>query len=426
MASVWITTWPSGLHGQPETKSVQHVAKACTIAAAKTNSVSEHHQKSRGFHYTPSGKSSTHVPFEYWSLDEHKARLSHGSLIRYGIDVPGGKPLYEELGDGDVDKHDVRVLSGRALILPQPSFSLAAKVKQLFDDTSPSTLDKYSPESRRKELLDGIKTLLYLSSPLSGLTDGLLTPSQESHIKPESKTIGPEGEHTIMNNSALTLFGSLARFIDPVHCPFKPVTHGQFRFRKLDIIDRFGQALVSIDPQPRIEGPPPLYPNISHFYDPQLVEGKEEPNTVIKSPPWHCEFLQLPPQINQDARLNASFVIRTSDDPDPPTIKDPLYWRPTTEWEMPIWGWIVANYADYGIQLLLPNGTFYREYLEGFWKMITVAPDRLPPAPTVYAQHLNSIVGKPLALVNMGRSLEVAGLHLLNQSTNAKVANPNL
>jgi hypothetical protein len=130
-----------------------------------------------------------------------------------------------------------------------------------------------------------------------------------------------------------------------------------------------------------------------------------------------------------------------------------------TEWENPIWGWVVTNYADYGMQIFLPDGTFYREvrfggpngalaepewvpfapelpqstdtcqlsalvtrlknpdYLQGFWDMITAALDNLPPAPDAYSQYLNSIVGKPLALVNMGWSLELDGPQLQNQST---------
>jgi hypothetical protein len=212
-----------------------------------------------------------------------------------------------------------------------------------------------------------------------------------------------------------------------------------------------------------------LYPCISDFYEPQMVKNTQTANTVIKDSDGQCEFIQLPPQINQNARLNADFVKRTADDPpDDPRVQDPAYWRPTTEWENPIWGWIVINYADYGIQLFLPDGTFYREvriggpngalenpkwapispdqstqgadtaqldalverlnkadYATGFWNMITTAMDNLPPAPNAYAQFLNSIVGKPLALVNMGWSLELDGPQLVNQSTDSTVQFPN-
>ncbi|MCJ1345799.1 hypothetical protein MMC31_004008 [Peltigera leucophlebia] len=426
----------------------------------------------------------THIPFKYWSLDEQAARLSENKLVRYGVKTPSDKPLYDELGAAET--HDTRILSGRVLILPQPSFSLGAKVKQLFSDTPPEILDQYLTLEDRQTLLDGINQLSYLSSPLSGLTEGLLTLAQGTHIKPENKVVGPNGEliraikaaqfddagltkeniELIASNSGLTPFAAMVKFPDKNHCPFKPVTHGQFRFRKFNVIDKFGQALVAISPQPLLTGPPPLYPCISDFYEPQMVEGTQTANTVIKDNDGQCEFIQLPPQINQNARLNADFVKRTADDPDKPAVQNPAYWRPTTEWENPIWGWIVTNYADYGIQFFLPDGTFYREvrfggptgalaepkwlpfapdqpteaaetaqldaliarltepdYLKGFWYMINAAMDNLPPAPNAYAQYLNSVVGKPLALVNMGWSLELDGPQLQNKSTNAIVRN---
>ncbi|KAF5592084.1 hypothetical protein FPANT_5486, partial [Fusarium pseudoanthophilum] len=31
------------------------------------------------------------------------------------------------------------------------------------------------------------------------------------------------------------------------------------------------------------------------------------------------------------------------------------------EWDQPIWGWVVINYPDSGLQFFLPDGTFYRE-----------------------------------------------------------------
>lgn len=228
---------------------------------------------------------------------------------------------------------------------------------------------------------------------------------------------------------------------------------------KLNIIDKFGQTLTAIDPEPQVGGAPPLHPCISDWYEPQLVKGTtDEANTVVKGKPSFCEYLQLPPQINQPARLNSHFVVRTGQKGD-----NQAYWRPATEWENPIWGWVVNNFADCGMQFFLPDGTFYREirfggpigaitqpkwmpfapghsakaqdtkqldaliakvgdpaYLTSFWHMITTAMSNLPPAPSSYAQYLNSIVGKPLALVNTGWSLELDSQPLANQSTNSK------
>ncbi|KAJ1323712.1 hypothetical protein MN608_10957 [Microdochium nivale] len=424
----------------------------------------------------------THVPFEHWKLDERTARLTDAPVIRYGISTTDGKPLYDTLGHPDT--HDVRVLSGRSLVLPQPSFSLAAKIEQLFTNTPGLILKEYLDEDARTAMLADISQLSYLSCPLAGFTDQLTTLMQGSHIKPENKIADAGGERSvaiaaaifaaagfskdvleqIVGNSALTPFAAMGRFPDDKHCPFKPVTHGQAKLIKFNIFDKFGQTLTAVDAEPRQGGPEAFYPCISDWFEPQLV--KDTPNTantVVKDNDGQCEYLQLPPQINQNARLNAHFVTRTGN-----AEKNTAYWRPATEWENPIWGWIVTNFADSGIQFFLPDGTFYREvrfggpigaitqpkwmpfapdaknaaktdtaqldaligevgkpeYLKSFWHMITTAMANLPPAPTAYAQYLNSIVGKPLALVNTGWSLELDSQPLTNQSTNAQVGRP--
>lgn len=201
----------------------------------------------------------THIPFPYWKLDEHTARLSSNKLTRYGITVPlpdGKQPPPPPLWEALAKEHptlDTRILSGRVLILPQPSFSLEAKIRQLFSNTPPDILEEHLPEPERTNLLSKIKTLSYLSSPLSGFGTGLITHAQGSHIKPENKTIGPEGELSsviaaatadqagllkerigqIQGNSALTPYAALTSFLDHDFCPFKPATHGQLRFVSL-------------------------------------------------------------------------------------------------------------------------------------------------------------------------------------------------
>ncbi|RAQ50497.1 hypothetical protein AFGD_003035 [Aspergillus flavus] len=433
-----------------------------------------------------------HIPFEYWSLDSWKGRLSRNAQIRYGIKTPSGDPLWDQLkkpsDGGNVPTLDRRTMSGRSLILPQPTFSLEARIRQLFSTMPPQELEKLVTKEQRDELLEKVPHLPYLSASLSGLTAGLLTMAQGTHIKPLEGTI--EGKMTaipsaqrmeagfdkrtlemIQGHSVLTPLAASVAWPDKSHCPFKPVTHGQFRFQKLNIIDKFGQALVGIDPQPRKTGPPPLYPCISDFYEPQKVNEKDindkNANTVIEDTYGKCQFVQIPPQINQNIRLNACFVTRATPDSKEHDKKDP-YWRPITEWENPIWGWVVTNYADYGLQFFLPDGTFYREvrvgghsgtiktpkwipfepskdvsstydmnrkqfdaliqklcevqYIKDFWYMVIEAIDYLSPTPNSYAQYLTAIVGKPLALVNIGWSLELDRPPLENQTTNSHPA----
>jgi hypothetical protein len=245
---------------------------------------------------------------------------------------------------------------------------------------------------------------------------------------------------------------------DTMPIPFKPVTHGQFRFTKLNIMDKFGQAIHAIDPRYGHEHDQAVYPCISEYFEPQLIDG--QPNIVRKDKPGWCEFVQIPPQINQPARLNSAFMIH---DKRSDTSTDYSYWRPVTEWENPIWGWIVLNYVDYGIQIFLPDGTFYREvriasptakvttstsgkwlpfdapkslpntgqldqllaklnepdqkYLIAFLDMANRSLETSSSVPSAYASYLNSLVGRPLALVNAGWSLELASDAKQDQSS---------
>lgn len=184
----------------------------------------------------------THIPYDFWVLDEQAVRLSEHKRMRYGVDTTE-LPLWEKLKE----PHDTRILSGRVLILPQPSFSLKSKVTQLFSDTPPKILEGYLKESDRKELLENIDSLHYLSCPLFGLTEGLLTLNIGTHIKPENKeqTEGRDAVvalkaaqfhnagltkdriELIQGNSGFTPFAATKNFTNAANCPFKPVTHGQ-------------------------------------------------------------------------------------------------------------------------------------------------------------------------------------------------------
>lgn len=118
----------------------------------------------------------------------------------------------------------------------------------------------------------------------------------------------------------------------------------------------------------------------------------------------------------------------------------------------------MINYIQHSIQIFLADGTFYREvrlggqsgastsdqwlpfdrfsqdssstqldhlihrlgdrgYLQAFVDMINGSLQYAATAPDAYAQFLNSVVGKPLALVNIGWCLELAEDAYVNQST---------
>lgn len=422
-----------------------------------------------------------HIPWEDWDMIKD-CKDEIDPQWRLGI-APGVDLLHPPINDS-------RPLSGRILLLPQPTFSLQTAIDQLFNSVSPETLKKYLNEEEQKIVRKDTWQLPFLSAPLSGFNDHLKTMVQGTHIKPNARyprdagykeegvrpiheaASGPfKNKHLKIIDiySEVTPYGSyltnsagvLNSDADPQMkrpYPFKPVAHGQFRFSKLNIIDKFGQVINAIDARYGHEEEQAVYPHLSSYYEPQKFNNKA--NIVRDQTPGHVEFAQVPPSINQAARLNSTFVkhdTRHSGE----TKADYSYWRPVTEWENPIWGWVVLNYVDYGIQLFLPDGTFYREvrlsspnapkhiaasakwlpfeppkeqdtaqldnlikllsekddYLHAFLNMVNSSLESTSSTtPSAYAGFLNSLVGRPLALVNAGWSLELSTAAKTNQA----------
>ncbi|KAK1139552.1 hypothetical protein N8T08_000692 [Aspergillus melleus] len=257
-----------------------------------------------------------HVPFDLWSLEERAARLSDNRQVRYSID--GSRTLWDEMEKNQKPfpskkvtlMNDTRIISGRVLILPQPGFSLQIRLQQLFANTPKSVLDGMLPEEDRQKLMASVSRLPFLSAPLSGLTENLLTISQGTHIKPENQETADKGEDIftviekanfddaglirenlalIQGHSGLTPFAGKYSFLDSPYHPFKPC----YGFRKLNIIDKFGQTLVAIDPSPSDTGFDPIYPCISDFFEPGTIKGEEnelKANAVVKDNPGLCQF----------------------------------------------------------------------------------------------------------------------------------------
>ncbi|KAH8702269.1 hypothetical protein BGW36DRAFT_458996 [Talaromyces proteolyticus] len=404
----------------------------------------------------------SHIAYDYWSLEQRSGKLQYG--------IQAGKDVSKDFaGKTEIDR---RRVSGRNLILPHPNFSLRSKIEQLFQLLPEKEQDKILNKAARQELFDNLEKLKFLSAPLAGLHDHLATLAHGSHIKPTLRLAGEklkgiasafkedagfidEVLEAMGTETDLTPYAQLVNFYDFPAAAFKPAVHGQFKFTKINIIDKFGQAIHAIDPRWLPGGPPPLYPCISDFYAPQSKsDNPKVANTVETQPDGKNEFIQMWPHINQPARVNSAFVKRDTD------MKS---WIPLTEWENPIWGWLVINYAEYGIQIFLQDGTFYREvrlggqtaastsdkwlpfdkpsqgqpvtqldylieklgkpdYLQSFVNMINESLQTSQLVPDAYSQFQSSVVGRPLALTTVAWSLELADDEYVNQSTKNETA----
>ncbi|KAH7246599.1 hypothetical protein BKA59DRAFT_556265 [Fusarium tricinctum] len=457
-----------------------------------------------------------HIKHDDWDLTKSKWWANEGAKLHYNIREG------TDLAKAYEKTKDRRPFAGRVLILPQPGFTLNTKITQLLQDTLPSELDKILGEKEREYLVQNLNQLQFLSSPLSGFNSHLQTVDQGNHVKPSlrdpsngSITFLPEANRELagFNGEAMKLmgletdvtpYGAMKKPIDGSEGPssFKPVSHGQFKLTKVNVIDKFGQAINLLDPnplpyEPKPEQIPRAWPCLSDWYAPgaklSTANGKTKPaklvpNTVEEAPvsgdkkhEAQCEFAQVPPQINQPARLNATWVIPSEpaktttcsllphesgvigeDIPtSPPSPSPPPFWRAASEWDSPIWGWVVVNYANYGLQFFLPSGAFYREVRTGGPNGAMESPDWLPftkpddpdkrggnedggpmakqlarliekiasnsgylkafiamvnsattstgtSAPSAYSEFKSALIGKPLALVNMGFSLELS------------------
>ncbi|KAI1624653.1 hypothetical protein EDD37DRAFT_627652 [Exophiala viscosa] len=453
---------------------------------------------------------------DHWTVHLAPSPVGHDhSQVRY-------TPKLKLADEQDPKSHrnpnhtDFRTVSGRVPILPQPVFSLEALVLQVLNN-NPKGLQEAlsydsttSPADQIQALRQRIRQIKFLSAPLDGLTSHLLTRCEGAHVRPLVRNVdntlavlnaalrtdlddgsGSSTAHAVElcattlalidAQSAQTPYGTLLPFGSDVYPdnPFKPVTHGQFAFTKLNIVDKFGQAICLPDQNRRLRNWDPsmelaskVYPCMSDYLSPDLC-GPSTLNTVFPlatdegvslTPHQYplCPYMQLTPAINQPARINAAFLKQEIGGRDKNGQAQFSAWREALDFEQPVWGWMVINYADEGIQFFLADGTFYGElrkggvnlvsdskkwlpfapqlpsdttapqihqlnglmnrlndpaFLQSFFDMINGSIAHMPFPPSDYSAFANAVVGKPLALVNVGWSLELSTPALTSQNT---------
>lgn len=331
-----------------------------------------------------------HIPFVKYATSLLSSPVGNNHThVRYGIPAPA-------LHDDPNATNDMRTVSGRCLILPQPSYSLSASIASLFNATAPSLLpEALRSQDQQQALLNDVKSIKFISAPLDGLTDHLLTRYQGSHVKPNVRPLDgadvvpldiatrthagftTEVLRFIDAESSATPYGNLFDFSQAPAAPFKPVTHGQLMLTGVNVVDKFGQAVCV--PQPtrvkRLGGlAEAVLPCLADNLCPSLitVNGATEMNTVIKNTAGVdasgyplCPLVQLTPAINQEARINAEFM-----------VQDGSNWRVATDWDNPIWAWVSRRLINYSLScsdpfaLLKLTIKLGRCELCGFWSAV--------------------------------------------------------
>lgn len=306
--------------------------------------------------------------FMEWEVEYYHISWKHWKFVQDG-DGTRRYTLRDDIPIKDIPgASESRKIHGRTLFVPQASQTLKTRLDQLFQKIIPEDRDKLISKDDQEKVLKQVAGLEFFSAPLNGIREHMLTLVRDGHVglMPKdplaSQDLGMD-EQLIINvseTSQLAPYGRTHRLpAEYAACPFKPVTHGQFRFTRLDIVDKFGQVVNAVEPADLSKPATTLYPCLSSkfFCDPvpqkeSFAEKLPFPNTAVLPGDLRgvCQFFQMSPRINQPARLNSAFVVR----------EDGKH-RQASPWDNPIWGWILVNHADHSLQLFNAAGKFAQE-----------------------------------------------------------------
>lgn len=185
-----------------------------------------------------------HIDKTKWSMALAPKALPSSNHEHIQYSIP--KPL-DQIPDL---QDDVRSVSGRILVLPQPSFALGAVVDQVLGATPANQLpDELKDPATHADFVKSVQNLKFISGEMTGLSDSLLTMAVGQHVKPNVRVQGRNPEPmqdavnagtqiNLSNEDFVTMgaetgkipFGTLVDFgtLDAKGImPFKGVQHGQ-------------------------------------------------------------------------------------------------------------------------------------------------------------------------------------------------------
>lgn len=246
----------------------------------------------------------------------------------------GGAPLwsfdgndYTWDGNGFDPQASSFTFSGMIFLTPQASFNFRAQLEKFIHE-NPGVPGVQELET----FIENTDQWDFLSQSLAGLTPMMLRRNTQAGISAASDT-------TVLFQPDITLadlVGTAATYLpfpgqtQPSYGSFPPNGFqnwraGQFVINKLMVVDRFGQTSDLIDSTTTTQ----CAPVISEALRPQ--------NTVLPINP--DSYIQLPPRILQNARLNFDFVSCTNDNEILGTSPD----------INPVCAWLIHNYLDRSI-----------------------------------------------------------------------------
>ncbi|MFD0396878.1 discoidin domain-containing protein [Kitasatospora sp. NPDC127121] len=268
-------------------------------------------------HYCP-------IPYHSDNRDNWTFKTT-GKGTDYHWDGTGAQRSGED-STGD-DQMRWLTFADRCYLAPTVSYVLRRQIERY--------LDSY-PESETvglRALREDYEQLDLLSQTLDGFNDWLLQQDGAARMLPSPENGWRFGDPQSV--PAAGVFGTTP----PDR--FQPVRAGQFYFRDLRIIDRFGRSCDATNLQQQNYLKLPTAHADSVKPDKPLFEGIATPD----------RFFQLPPRLLQDTRMRFD-ALRSRDNarytalsPDPAAVG-----------ETPVAGWLLLNYLDETLLVYAPDG----------------------------------------------------------------------
>ncbi len=235
---------------------------------------------------------------------------------------------------GSAATADPLILGGRIVLTPQPSFTFAWRLSRYLagnPDVSLAEVESFIAQ------IDGWDLL---SQSLAGFGEQLAARDPAGSRAPDRTAVVIPPTTTMAD-----LIGSGAVAAPRPGAPapvsgvwpssgFQPLRAGQFAFRRVCVVDRFGQSVDVVSA------------GSADAFAPVIADGLA-PQALYALPGPTPRFVQVPPRLLQPARLDAGFVSATGD-----TVA-----LPPDSAASPVCAWIIPNHLDAALACYGPDGT---------------------------------------------------------------------
>jgi len=218
-----------------------------------------------------------------------------------------------------------KTIMGSSFLTPQVGYVFQSRLKKFLED--------HPDDEDLKSIYDSIESIDkwdFLSQTLMGFNDQLALRNPRSSLAPRGDIAKSIGNQCHAAPQSLMINEPRHRKLGP--STFEGIRSGQFIFKRIRIVDRFGQTIEVLTGRE------------SKTFHPIIAEGLSPTSFLL--PTERERLVQLPPRLLQAGRLNFDLV-SANDDSKVINIDEGVN---------PVCGWILPNHLDQGLSVFDNTG----------------------------------------------------------------------